>query len=147
MTDENMTPADEPTTVLATALAEDAARPLAETAGKIENLPPGVKLASNLDVYERERPEEPFWFQHDGEYFRLLDPDDVDFQDIMIGQENPRLMLHVLLDEGQRDRFFTKRLPVGRMKKLVADYTTHFGLTDLGELSGSARSLTGTQGR
>jgi hypothetical protein len=33
------------------------------------------------------------------------------------------------------------------MKKLILDYTKHFGLTDLGELAGSAQSLNGTQSR
>jgi hypothetical protein len=137
----------DPETQLADQLAAEAEEPLAQTAGRIEKLPPGVKLASNLDTYERERPEAPFWFQHDGEYFRLVDPEDVDFQDILVGQENPRLMLHVLLADDQRDRFFSKRLPMGRMKKLIIDYTRHYGLTDLGELAVSARSLSGTQGR
>jgi hypothetical protein len=147
---ESMTASDhipEPEEALAGELAGRAEAPLASAAKKIEMLPPGVKLASNLDAYERERPENPFWFQHEGQYFRMVDPDDVDFQDVIIGQENPRLMLHVLLDPDQRDSFFSLRMPIGKMKKLVADYTTHFGMTDLGELGGSARSLNGTQGR
>lgn len=148
MTTENMTASDqEPEEALAGKLTADAEAALAEVAAKVEQLPPGVKLSSNLDTYENEKPAEPFWFQHDGEYFRLVDPEDVDFQDILVGQENPRLMLHVLLDEGHRGRFFAKRLPMGKMKKLIMDYTKHFGLTDLGELAGSARSFSDTQGR
>lgn len=147
MQDENMTASDQPEEQLADALAQEPTEQLASVAAAVEQLPPGVKLASNLDTYEKEKPEEPFWFQHDGEFFRMLDPEDVDFQDIIIGQENPRLMMHVLIDAGQRDRFFSKRLPIGRMKKLIRDYTKHFGLTDLGELAGSARSFNGTQGR
>lgn len=148
MSDENIAPGDrEPEEKLAAKLAGDAEAALAEVADRVEQLPPGIKLSSNLDTYENEKPAEPFWFQHDGEYFRLMDPEDVDFQDILVGQENPRLMLHVLLDAGHRDRFFSKRLPMGKMKKLIMDYTKHFGLTDLGELAGSARSFSGTQGR
>ena len=137
----------EPEEQLADTLANATEQDLAAVAGKIESLPPGVKLTTNLDTYEKERPQEPFWFQHEAEYFRLMDPDDVDFQDIIIGQENPRLMMHVLLEEQHRERFFAKRMPIGKMKKLIRDYTQHFGLTDLGELAGSARSLNGTQGR
>lgn len=151
MSDDNMTASDaartEPEARLADALTAEPVAKLAEMAGKIEQLPAGVRLSSNLDAYEKERPQEPFWFQHDNEFFNLVDPEEVDFQDILVGQENPRLMLHVLLPDGQRDRFFAKRLPVGKMKKLISDYTTHFGLTDLGELGGSARSFNGTQGR
>jgi hypothetical protein len=76
-----------------------------------------------------------------------VDPEDVDFQDIIIGQENPRLMLHVLIDAEQRDAFFSLRMPMGKMKKLINDYTRHFGLTDLGELGGSAQSFNGTRSR
>lgn len=116
----------------------------AELAGKITALPAGVKLSSNLDAYERERPENPFWFQHGNAFFHLLDPENVDFQDIVIVQENPRLMMHVLLDPKQRGAFADVAseapLTVGKMKKLVTDYTRHHGLTDLGELGGSARS-------
>jgi len=113
---------------------------LSDVAGKITQLPAGVKLSSNLDTYEKEKPTEEFWFQHEDQFFRMVDPDEVDFQDIVIGQENPRLMMHVLIEPEQRDEFFSKRLPVGKMKKLIRDYTRHFGLTDLGELAGSARS-------
>lgn len=141
-------PPVEPDQALADDLTGRAEQPLADVAKKIEVAPPpGVKISSNLDTYERERPEDPFWFQHENEFFHMMDPEDVDFQDILIGQENPRLMMHVLLNEGHRDRFFAKRLPMGKMKKLIADYSKHFGLTDLGELAGSARSLSGTQGR
>ncbi len=154
MTDTTMTDSDrhwvspaEPERVLAGTLADDAEAPLADAAQKIEMLPPGVKLASNLDVYEKERPHEPFWFQHEGKYFHMIDPEDVDFQDIFIGQENPRLMLHVLMDPQHRDAFFSLRMPMGKMKKLISDYTRHFGLTDLGELGGSAPSSNGTRSR
>jgi hypothetical protein len=150
MTDLNLTASDqprEPETVLAGALAGDADAALADTAKKIESLPAGVKLATNLDTYEKERPSDPFWFQHEGKYFHMVDPEDVDFQDIIIGQENPRLMLHVLIDAEQRDAFFSLRMPMGKMKKLINDYTRHFGLTDLGELGGSAQSFNGTRSR
>jgi hypothetical protein len=150
MTDANMADSDrpaEPEKELADALAGDAETVLASAAKKIEELPPGVRLASNLDTYERERPGKPFWFRHEGQYFHMMDPEDVDFQDIIIGQENPRLMLHVLIDAQQRDAFFSLRMPMGKMNKLINDYTRHFGLTDLGELNGSAPYFNGTRSR
>lgn len=141
----------------AEALGADADAAAAALAGKITQLPAGVKLSTNLDTYEREKPDEPFWFQHGGAFFNLLDPEDVDFDDIIIVQENPRLMMHILLNPEQRGAYFdvikgqpgneaagvpeVKAVPmkVGKMKKLVGDYTQHYGLTDLGELGGSAR--------
>jgi hypothetical protein len=115
----------------------------AELAGKITQLPAGVKLATNLDTFEKERVSQPFWFQHGSSFFHLLDPDDVDFEDVVVVQEHPRLMMHILLDPNQRVAWSaaTKETPltVGKMKRLVTDYTKHHGLTDLGELGGSAR--------
>lgn len=137
---------DEPTledSVSAAAEQMSADKEAAALAGKITQLPAGVKLASNLDAFEKEKPGEPFWFQHGTSFFHLLDPDDVDFDDIVVVQEHPRLMMHILLDPGQRNAWaeVTKKTPmtVGKMKKLVGDYTRHYGLTDLGELAGSAR--------
>lgn len=132
------TTADEEAAALADKLSAN--ETLSDVAGKITQLPAGVKLSSNLDTYEREKPAEEFWFQHEGQFFRMVDPEEVDFQDIVVGQENPRLMMHVLMEPEQRSEFFAKRLPVGKMKQLIRDYTKHFGLTDLGELAGSARS-------
>lgn len=117
---------------------------LGAVAGAITQLPAGVKLTTNLDTLEKEKPGQPFWFQHGGQYFRLLEPDDVAFDDVVIVQERPQLMMHILLDPQQAGAYFdlvkTTPMTVGKMKQLVKDYTKHFGLTDLGELGGSARS-------
>lgn len=135
-------PAPAPEEQAAGALATQAEAPVAELAAKLTQLPAGVKLATNLDTYERERPAKPFWFQHGGAFFELMDPDEVDFDDIIIVQENPRLMMHILLNSEHRAAYFdvVKETPmkVGKMKKLVSDYTQHYGLTNLGELGGSA---------
>jgi hypothetical protein len=124
-------------------LGAEADKESAELAAKITQLPAGVKLATNLDTYEKEKPGAPFWFQHGGGFFHLLDPDDVDFEDVVVVQEHPRLMMHILLDPTQRaawsDATNGTPLTVGKMKQLVKEYTRHHGLTDLGELTGSAR--------
>ncbi len=137
-------PADPtPAEAAAAQLGVEAEAAAAELAGKITQLPAGVKLSTNLDTYEKEKPGQPFWFQHADAFFHLLDPDDVDFEDIVVVQEHPRLMMHILLDPEQRsawaDATKSKKLTVGKMKKLMSDYTRHHGLTDLGELAGSAR--------
>lgn len=136
-------PVDAAMDAAAAQVGADADAAAADLAGKITQLPAGVKLATNLDAYEKEKPGTPFWFQHGSAFFHLLDPDDVDFEDIVVVQEHPRLMMHILLDPAQRNAWAaaTKETPltVGKMKKLVGDYNRHHGLTDLGELGGSAR--------
>src|SRR5215207_3166270 len=71
MSDETTTPA---LTSGPAAADEEAARlagklsgneTLSDVAGKITQLPTGVKLSSNLDTYEKEKPAEEFWFQHE----------------------------------------------------------------------------------
>jgi hypothetical protein len=142
-TTETSASADEAFAESAAALTSAAEAPVAELAGMITQLPAGVKLSTNLDTFEKERPKEPFWFQHGGAYFHLLDPEEVDFDDLVIVQEQPRLMMHILLEEAQQEAYFEvkkkTKMTVGKMKQLVKDYSQHFGLTDLGELAGSAR--------
>lgn len=149
MSDETMqlptapAPVPDPAEAAAAQIGTDADAASSELAGKITQLPAGVRLATNLDTYEKEKSGTPFWFQHGGAFFHLLDPDDVDFEDVVVVQEHPRLMMHILLDPAQRTAWSaaTKEttLTVGKMKQLVRDYTRHHGLTDLGELGGSAR--------
>lgn len=139
----------------ADALAAETDAAASKLATRITELPAGVRVATNLDTFENEKPDKPFWFQHGNAFFRLLDPDNVDFDDVTVVQENPRLMMHILLDPEQRGAYFEVTqgvrgddgevvleptpMRVGKMKKLIGDYTKHFGLTDLGELAGSAR--------
>lgn len=115
----------------------------AKLAAAIMQLPVGAKVATNLDTYERERPQDPFWFQHGGAFFKLTDPADIDVDDMVIIQEQPRLMMHVLMDPEHRGGWAeVKRecpLTVGKLRQLSEAYVAHFGLTSLGELAGSSR--------
>lgn len=98
------------------------------------------KVLFVLDALEREKVAEPFIFEYQGEIFELLDPKDIDWQDLMIGQEQPRLMLHVIMAEDQRARFLEKKLPMWLLEELLTRWQQHFGLPDSGEGDGSARS-------
>lgn len=103
--------------------------------------PPGVKVALDLDRLEKEKVDEPYWFHYEGTYFELMPAEDADWQDLAVGQENPRLLLHVILgDDEQRAQFFDLKLPLWKLKKLVEDYSAHFGMSAPGEPVGSARS-------
>lgn len=98
------------------------------------------KVLFVLDELENEKTSEPFVFEYQGEVFELLDPKDIDWQDLMIGQEQPRLMLHVIMPEDQRQRFLEKKLPMRKMEALLTRWQQHFGLPSAGEGDGSARS-------
>lgn len=98
------------------------------------------KVLFVLDELENEKTSEPFVFQYQGQVFELLDPKDVDWQDLMIGQEQPRLMMHVIMAEDQRAKFLELKLPLRKMEALMTRWQEHFGLPSTGEDDGSARS-------
>lgn len=98
------------------------------------------KVLFALDELENESISEPFVFTYQGDEFELLDPKDIDWQDLMVAQEQPRLMLHVIMPEGLREKFLEKKLPMRKLEALLTRWQQHFGLPAAGEDEGSARS-------
>lgn len=94
------------------------------------------KLGLDLDVLEREgEVPEPFTFVYDGKTYRMKDPQEIDWQDLLAGLRNPALFIRFAMDlEDQRD-FFGKRIPSWKMNKLMQAYQDHFGIPDLGNVS------------
>jgi len=103
-------------------------------------LPPKPKALFSLDDLENEKTAEPFIFDYQGATFELLDPQDLDWQDLMVAQENPRLMIHIIMPEEQRPIFLEKKLPMRKLEALLKRWQQHFGLPTAGEAEGSARS-------
>jgi hypothetical protein len=90
----------------------------------------------NLDVLEREGDVPgPFTFTHDGELYTMLDPQEVDWQDLLSGLRNPALFIRFAMSITDQKRFFAKRVPAWKMNKLMEAYTSHFNLPDLGNVS------------
>lgn len=98
------------------------------------------KVLFNLDQLENEKSAEPFVFAYQGKEFELLDPKDIDWQDLMVIQDNPRLTLHVLMPEDQRAEFLELKLPMRKFEALLSRWQDHFGLPNAGEGTGSAPS-------
>lgn len=103
-------------------------------------LPGKPKALFKLDDLENDRTSEPFIFEYQETTFELLDPKDIDWQDLMVAQENPRLMIHVIMPEAQRPIFLEKKLPMRKLEALLTRWQQHFGLPSAGEAKGSARS-------
>jgi hypothetical protein len=99
-----------------------------------------LKPLFNLDELENEKTSEPFVFEFGGDVFELLDPKDIDWQDLLVIQENPRLTLHVIMPEDQRAQFLEKKLPMRKFEVLLNRWQQHFGLPTPGEDNGSAGS-------
>lgn len=104
---------------------------------------PKKKVTLDLDTLDDEEPpesKEPFTFRLGGVEYEPVDPEELDWQDLLVGQENPRLMMHIILPEEQRKTFFGQKLAVRKLKRLTVDYARHYGLGAQGEDGGSAGS-------
>lgn len=93
-------------------------------------------LALDLDALEREgdRPG-PFLFQHEGVTFTMLDPEDVDWQDLLSGMRNPALFIRYAMPVEDQKVFFAKRVPAWKMNKLMQGYQEHYSIPDLGNVN------------
>lgn len=92
---------------------------------------PAVTL--DLDGLEREGAVlEPFTFQFDGETFQMLDPQEIDWQNLLSGLRNPALFLRFAMPVAEQSKFFAKQVPAWKMNKLMEAYQNHFGIPDLG---------------
>ena len=94
----------------------------------------------NLDELENDRSGEPFVFSYHGKVFELKDPKDCDWQDLLVVQEDPRLTLHVLMDEEMRVEFLELKLPMRKFEALLKRWQEHFNQPAPGEGGGSATS-------
>lgn len=91
------------------------------------------KVSFDLDALEREGVvAEPFTFQYDGEQYRMLDPQEVDWQDLLSGLRNPALFVRFAMPLDQQKDFFAKRVPAWKMNRLMKAYQEHYGIPDLG---------------
>ncbi len=97
---------------------------------------PTSKVSLDLDALEREgEAAGPFTFQHDGRSYTMLDPQDIDWQDLLAGFRNPALFIRFAMPLSDQKDFFGKRVPAWKMNKLMQAYQEHFGLPDLGNLN------------
>lgn len=98
------------------------------------------KVLFALDDLENEKTSEPFVFSYQGKTFELKDPKDCDWQDLLVVQEDPRLTLHVLMDEEMRAEFLELKLPMRKFEALLKRWQQHFNQPAPGEGDGSATS-------
>lgn len=92
-----------------------------------------LPVSLDLDALEREgeRPG-PFLFQHEGQTFNMMDPQDIDWQDLLSGLRNPALFIRFAMSVQDQKRFFSLRVPGWKMNKLMKAYQDHYGIPDLG---------------
>lgn len=95
-----------------------------------------LPVSLDLDSLEREGAKaDPFTFHHQGRSYTMIDPQEIDWQDLLSGLRNPALFVRFALNTADQAEFFTSRVPAWKMNKLMEGYTKHYGLPDLGNLS------------
>lgn len=93
-------------------------------------------LALDLDALEREGDiAGPFTFQLGGKTYAMIDPQEIDWQDLLSGLRNPALFVRFAMSTADQKAFFGARIPSWKMNKLMQAYQDHFDLPDLGNAS------------
>ena len=95
-----------------------------------------LSVSLDLDALEREGEKvTPFTFSHGGRVYTMIDPQEIDWQDLLSGFRNPALFVRYALNTKDQAEFFTSRVPAWKMNKLMEGYQKHYGLPDLGNLN------------
>jgi hypothetical protein len=97
------------------------------------------KAALNLDILERENPKAPFDFVHHGRRYLLSDPQEIDWQRLLVAMRNPVLFVRLVLPPDDHREFFGTDLPAWKMNALMKAYQEHYGLPAAGEADGLPR--------
>ncbi len=102
--------------------------------GPVDGEPQLPATTLNLDTLEREgAAPEPFSFLHNGRRYTLLDPKEIDWQDLISALSNPFVFFSVTLPGADQAVFLESKMPAWKLNKLIDRYIEHYGLPSLGE--------------
>lgn len=99
-----------------------------------QDKPSGVAL--NLDTLTRETSVEPFVVVIGGKAREFMDPNDMDWRDMMRALEDPRLIFQLALNEADFGEVMAQTITVYQMKTLTTRYMEWYGF-DPGNLPAS----------
>lgn len=85
-------------------------------------------VALDLDALEREKAPAQFYFRHLGERYLLVDPQEVDWQELILAIGDTYTFFRTIVPADDRERFFTSKMPSWKMRALMERYTEHYGL-------------------
>lgn len=94
-----------------------------------------AKVTLDLDTYEREGAPGPFSIRHEGRVYTFVDAMELDWQQLMLALGNPHQFFRLTLPDDAKE-FLATPMPTHKMRKLMADYREHHGMTDPGEAGG-----------
>ncbi len=103
-------------------------------------MPEPRPAALDLDSLEREGGTRlPFDFTLGTKRFLMADPEELDWQDLVAGMQNPVVFFRRVLPPEDRDEFFRQHLPSWKLKVLMKKYQDHYGLPDAPNAAGLPR--------
>lgn len=92
----------------------------------------------DLDALEREgEVAQPFHLKHAGQVWELLDPYEMDWQELYIALGNPLQLLQQVVKPADRGAFFAHHMPTWKLNAFLKKYAKHYGLPGQGESDGS----------
>jgi hypothetical protein len=104
------------------------------------NHQPASDVALDLDALERDGGTPvPFAFLHNGKRYLLSDPQEVDWQKLLVIMTNPVRFLQLVLPAEDHTEFFGTSMPAWKLNALMDAYIKHYGLPSPGEATGSPR--------
>jgi hypothetical protein len=93
-----------------------------------------LEVSLDLDALERENPAKPFTLLHGGHVLTFVDPEELDWQDLIRALQQPALFFEICLGAADRDVFQQTPLPGWKLKRLLDAYLQHHGIASSGEV-------------
>lgn len=84
----------------------------------------------DLDTLEREDAPQPFTFRHAERRYMLRDPQDIDWQELLLAINDSYQFFRSVLPADDQEDFFTAPMASWKMKALMERYQQHYGLPD-----------------
>lgn len=89
----------------------------------------GQKIMDNLDEFERTERYELYAFGFKGRRIELVDPAELDWQDLANLRDETEFLKLSMSDE-DLGFFLDQKVPVWRVKELMERYFKHYGIED-----------------
>lgn len=103
----------------------------------------------DLDALEREDTGDAFTFSVAGREITLLDPQEMDWQDLatLNGEDASQFFGAAIEDDDDADFFLDQAMPAWKLDKLMTAYLKHYGMPTPPKSGGSARRSNGSAKR
>lgn len=87
-------------------------------------------ISLNLDSLDREGgTAEPFAVVHGGRRYVMLDPQEIDWRDLMRALNQPSVFFTICMSADDAASFAATKLPGWKLHSLITAYIQHYGLT------------------